>query len=255
MKLSRYVPTGLVLAALAPFAAAHASSITVDYYTIAATDRDANTMCCAVINNEVQSSLGVNGLPVLNPSANGGSLLPHDILTDNEITYWSPTLNNGGSGGTSDVTLTSSVTDTLPFNHPVNFFPPNGTGSSDGSPNGYQAAVLSGWLNAGSTEQITFNVGADDMAFVYLDGGIVCDLGGVHALTNGTCSSPIVSAGTHYLQLFFVDMNQVQSGLTFGVQTQDVTVTGVPEPGTLALFGAGLAGLAFFVGRRRRSKG
>ncbi|MGH8318336.1 MAG: PEP-CTERM sorting domain-containing protein [Steroidobacteraceae bacterium] len=251
MRISRYVPAGLLLALLAPLGAAHASSISISYYTIAESDRDANTMCCATINNEVENSLGANGLPVLNPLANGGKLLPKDILADDEITYWSPALNNGGPGGTSDVTYTGSAVVPLPFDQSSNFFPPNGTGLSDS--NGFQAAVLSGWLDAPITEQVSFNIGADDMAFAYLNGQLVCDLGGVHPITNGTCVSPFdVSAGTSFLQVFFVDINNVQSGLTFGVQTAGVTITNVPEPGSLALFGAGLLGVLVLFMRRRR---
>jgi hypothetical protein len=106
-------------------------------------------------------------------------------------------------------------------------------------------------INVPTTEQISFNIGADDMAFAYLDGQVVCDLGGVHGNSAGTCVPPFdVTAGAHSLEVFFVDMNNVQSGLTFDVTTAGVTTTGtgtgsaVPEPGALALFGTALAGLA-----------
>jgi hypothetical protein len=118
--------------------------------------------------------------------------------------------------------------------------------ASDSS--GFQAATLVGTINVPTTEQISFNIGADDMAFAYLDGQVVCDLGGVHGNSAGTCAPPFdVTAGAHSLEVFFVDMNNVQSGLTFDVTTVGVTTTGtgsaVPEPGALALFGTALAGL------------
>jgi hypothetical protein len=259
MTCRRSVLLLFTMAAFVPCAPALASTLTITYYTIGETDQDANHLATGVFNNEVQNSLGVNNLPILNTPAFGcvsdcyspvGA--PMDVLPDGEITYWSPALNNGGPGGTSDVTMTSMSTVTLPFNVPTNFFPPDGTGGSD--ENGFQAATLEGTLIAPTAETISFNIGADDMAFAYLDGQVVCDLGGVHADSPGTCVSPfIINAGPHDLDVFFVDINNVQSGLTFGIDTVGVTTTStVPEPFTLSLFGAGLAGAAAM--RRRKKK-
>jgi hypothetical protein len=253
---------GALVSALLPVSSAYAvDTVTINYFTIASGDQDANHLGFGTVSNEVQSLLGPNGLPVLNTPAFGcasdcfGLAAPMDVLaTTGEITYWSPSLNNGGAGGTSDVTLTSSATVTLPFNRPSNFFPPNGTGSNDGPPNGYQAATLTGTLTAPGTELISFSIGADDMAFAYLDGVNVCDLGGVHGDSPGTCVTPFdISAGSHLLQVFFVDINQVQSGLSFDVTTQGVTVVPppVPEPSTTVLMGIGLFGVLAMVRRRQ----
>jgi fibro-slime domain-containing protein len=87
---------------------------------------------------------------------------------------------------------------------------------------------------------ISFSVGADDAVFVYLDGTIVCDLGGAHASTSVTCSSPEVNAGIHTLDLFYVDLRQTNAALNFAVATQNVTVTpvcgGPPTSSTPILF-------------------
>ena len=114
-----------------------------------------------------------------------------------------------------------------------------------------------GTLDAPTTESISFSIGADDMAFAYLDGKVVCDLGGVHGSTAGTCVSPFdISAGAHDLDVFFVDINQSQAGLSFDVITSGVTTSGgggttAPEPSSLLLAGMGIATLLAFQSRRR----
>jgi hypothetical protein len=242
---------------LLPISAAHASSLTINYYTIAESDKDANHLASGLFDNEVQNLLGISGLPVLNTSAYGclsgcfsPTGAPTDVLADGEITYWSQTANNGGAGGTSDVSFTGSASVSLPFNVSQNFFPPNGTGSSD--TNGFQAATLTGTLYAPTSESISFTIGSDDMAFAYLDGQIVCDDGGVHASQSVPCTSGIISAGNHTLEVFFVDINNTQSGLSFDITTEGVTTTSTPEPGTLTLLGGGLLVLAGFVRRKIR---
>ena len=114
------------------------------------------------------------GLPVLNTGPTFGCTsncfslgAPTDVTPSGEITYWSPALNKGGPGGTSDVTQTGGPTPvTLPFNVPSNFFLPNGTGSGDGGANGFQAwRCLSGHDQRHATlKQISW-IARDDMAF------------------------------------------------------------------------------------------
>jgi len=241
----------LVAFILAPIAAAHADSLNITYFTIAGTDQDGHRLCCSTSTNYVTSTLGVNGLPVLNPGGEGGAAAPLDLLADNEITWWSPTLNNGGAGGHSDVVETGTGVVTLPF---VNnsFYAPNGTGSND--TNEYQAAILSGDIYAPTAETISFTLSADDMAFLYLNGQIACDDGGVHAATTVTCTSSVIPAGYNMLELFYVDLDPVDAELQFNVTTEGgVTTSPAPEPGTLTLLGSGLLGLAGLVRRKLRA--
>lgn len=250
---------GAALALAAISARAGTITMSATYYTIAETDQDMNHLAGGVFTNEVQNNLGPDGLPVLNTATYGctsgcftATPLPADLTSTGEITWWSPSLNNGGAGGVSDVVETGTGTITLPYSN-GGFYPPNGTGTNDA--NGFQAAVFSTVLDVPTAESISFTVGADDVAFVYLNGTIVCDLGGVHANSPGTCTSGTLAAGDNTLEVFYSDLEQTGAALTFNVTTSNVTgapPSTVPEPSTMLLFGIGLIALWPFIRRQFR---
>jgi fibro-slime domain-containing protein len=241
---------------------AHATSLTAQWFTVSLSDPDffggttgapvnCSTDCYngpyGVISNYVTSSLGPDGLPVYNTGATlGGQPGASGVdIHNTQLTWWSPAFNaNVSAAGTSLLTLPISDT---------SVFPPQGGGSSD-TPT-FQTAILSGTLNVAATGTVTFNLGSDDDTFLYVDGTLVIDLGGIHS-DAATNFSTTLSAGNHSLLLFYADRNRDQAQLTFSVVTPGVGLEGdTPLPAALPLFVSGLGalgGAAFW--RKRKAK-
>ena len=162
--------------------------------------------------------------------------------TTQEITWWSPTLN-------SAVTATGTGTITLPY--ASNMFPPNSTGTSDSA--AFETATFSGTFTLTSAEPVTFQLGSDDDSFIYVDGILIGQNPGVHAISNVNFTSGTLAMGTHTLNVFYADREQVAAYLSLSLVTQGVVTNPVPEPSTWTLLAAGLL-LTLGVGSRHRAR-
>jgi hypothetical protein len=209
--------------------------------------------------NYVTSTLGPNGLPVYNPgyAANFGTVNPLSSASllgaTNQINWWDPASSGGNANVTADGTGTVALSSTA-----TSMFAPGTTGDT----NYFATDILTGYFDLTSASSVEFSIGADDTAFIYVDGSLVDSLSGLNADSPGNTSSISLSAGVHNVQIFYADRATGNGYLTFsevsgaGLVTPTIYATAaqaVPEPSTLALFGIGILGLFAFTRGTRRS--
>jgi len=121
-------------------------------------------------------------------------------------------------------------------------FAPNSTGSSDDG--AYETAIITGNLTSDFND-LLITIAADDDALVYVNGKYVGGTPGVHPTQPESIFIPGFG-GTGTLEIFYADRARVGANLS-------LNVSNVPEPLTLSLFGAGLAGAAAAMRRRRKA--
>jgi len=236
----------LVLGLLSFAAPAVADTFSIQYFEVPTGSADfynGVNVPLGVSTDYVSQTLGADGLPVFNPgfTASSGKVnAPNSIYQNasHEVLYWSPSNPNGGhviADGTGTITLSST---------PVSMFAP-GTGGNDSTFE--ETAILTGDFTVpqGDTDTVTFDVGADDSAFVYVDGNLVESLAGIHADVSIPSNTVTYGPGTHQIEIFYADRDPTNASLSFTDSANlSITPKPVPEPRSIILFGTGLVFLA-----------
>ena len=116
----------------------------------------------------------------------------------------------------------------------------------------YRAVHWSGLFSVAPTGA-TFSINSDDHAFLFVDGALEVDAGGIKSLGAGTFTGFLPSSpGNHQFDLFFADVFSKDSGILVSCTGCEDPISAVPEPTSLLLFGTTLAGLGTVVRRKFR---
>ena len=178
------------------------------------------------VSNDVLSMLGSGRLPLYDTIYDGLAL--KNVNTRAALTWWTAASNKVTETGLGTVTL------------------PVGDGGA-----AFPAARFTGLFTLDAPQQVTFDLSADDEAYLYIDGTLVSGRAGIASAAEAPASAAMLGAGTHHLDLFYTDRQQTSAALNFSVVSSNAPLTPVPEPASLALFATGLLGLAFTLRRKK----
>jgi len=178
-----------------------------DYFVLPANHPDVgHGIDETIVRGLVEKRLGPDGLPVVTPFGRtyaGASGPISDVNASGELMWYA----TSGKHGTRHV---KSVVETLPFNHDA-FYPPGQSGDGGGA--GYLTAHWSGSFTLPRAQSIGFNLGSDDDSWVFVDGTLVVDNGGVKPLADAPFTVARLAAGTHRFDVFYADRHGVGAKL------------------------------------------
>jgi hypothetical protein len=184
------------------------------------------------------SMLGPDGFPVATAPYGVNDVDP----TTHQIEWWSPALD-------SNVVPTGTGTITLPYSS--NMFAPDSTGTDDSS--FFETAFFKGDFDLAGPGTVSFTLGSDDDSFIYVDGVLIGQNPGVHAVTTVEFTSGMLAAGSHNIEVFYDDRQNVAASLSLSLDSDIIITPTVPEPATWTMMIIGVAGIGGILRRRNRT--
>jgi fibro-slime domain-containing protein len=251
MRQLGWAALALGLALLWP-ALARASLLTASYYSVPnnnAQDPDFQGAVTGLVQGEVQSQLGPDGLPVVTSL---GAQNIKMVNSQGEILWWTPSTTYG-------IQFVGQANTSLPINDPymyVSNVPNNFSNSNANDNTQFLTAHFQGTFSTTLSGTYSLNSDSDDDTWVFIDGILVVDNGGVHGATD-VITNFTLSAGAHTIDIFYAD--QHTTGAVFdlnsftGPDGNPVNLNPVaPEPASLTMLGLGALGLMGYGWRRKR---
>jgi fibro-slime domain-containing protein len=218
--------------------------------------RDFETEIGGLRTGAVQSTL-VGGLPAFSGLHTTGS----GFSTAANFDQWfrdTPGINQSQA---FSLTLNESAPGSGTFGYSSgSFFPINGQMlGNQGNPQNYHFTLhLEGQTSFKAGDSFTFT--GDDDLWVFIDGKLVLDLGGVHPAANATVTSAqLVALGlapgaVYDLDIFFAERHLTESNFNITTTLRLAPPSEVPEPGSIALLAAAIGAAGVLRRRRQRAE-
>ena len=173
-------------------------TVAVEYYVVPEHHPDVDHgIDGTIVTGLVEGRLGPHGLPIATAfgrRTGGPKSGPiRDVNSDGEILWWSSASKHG-------VKLDARGHTKLPLQN-TNMYP---AGHKDDA-TGFRAAHFRGTFDAGSQSSVPLKLGSDDDAWVFVDGTLRVDNGGVKAMQFTPYVLGKLSPGRHVLDIFYAD--------------------------------------------------